>query len=58
MLNEIIKSGNIKGYRKTHLFEIKKTTISGHITYTVSKNGNTILNCKPKEFKKFLALFS
>ena len=43
----------VKGYgNKKHKFSIEKTEMSGHISISVKKNGNTILTCDPREFIK------
>ena len=57
-VTEVVKSVKVKGYNKTHTFDVTVTQIAGHTFYQVNKNGNKVVNCTPAEFKKLCALFS
>ena len=52
-------SVTVKGYgNKKHEIAIEKTTMTGHASIAIKKNGNRILVCDPKEFVKLKKLFS
>ena len=51
------KSVTVKGYKRKHDIAIETTTISGHVTISVLKNGNPVIKCTPKEFIKLKRLF-
>tara|TARA_R110000803_G_scaffold38716_1_gene83675 strand:+ start:1008 stop:1190 length:183 start_codon:yes stop_codon:yes gene_type:complete len=52
-------SVTVKGYgNKKHEITIEKTSMSGHISIAIKKNGNRILVCDPREFVKLKLLFS
>jgi len=57
-MNSTRKSVKVKGYNRTHTFEIEKSTMAGHTFCYLKKNGNTLLTCTPKEFIKLKKLFS
>ena len=57
-MTQTIKEVKVRGYNKTHTFNITKTTMAGVTFYQFNKNGNKVLNCTPQEFEKFLLLFS
>ena len=56
-MNSIRKSVKVKGYNRTHTFEIEETTMAGYTFCHLKKNGNTILTCTPKELIKLKKLF-
>jgi len=57
-MTEKIKSVKVRGYNKTHTFDIEVTSLSGYTFYQLNKNGNKVLSCTPEEFKKFVSLFN
>jgi hypothetical protein len=59
LMNTQRKSVTVKGYgNKKHEISIEKTSMSGHTSIAIKKNGNRILVCDPKEFVKLKLLFS
>jgi hypothetical protein len=56
-MEETLGSVNVKGHRKKHNFKLEKFSMGGVSYYTLTKNGNIILRCTPKEFVKFKLLF-
>ncbi len=57
-MTETLASVKVKGYNKTHTFDVSVTKIAGHTFYQLNKNGNKVVNCTPSEFKKLCSLFS
>ena len=57
-MEETLGSVKVKGHRKKHTFKLEKFSMGGVSYYTITKNGNIILRCEPKEYIKFKRLFT
>ena len=56
-MTKILNSITVKGYNRSHKFEIEQWSVSGFSFIRLLKNGNVVLNCKADEFEKFRKLF-
>ena len=57
-MTEVVKSVKVKGYNKTHTFQIQKIAIGGMTFMHLVKNNPVVLNCTEKEFEKMRGLFN
>tara|TARA_Y100000591_G_C21786117_1_gene673889 strand:- start:950 stop:1210 length:261 start_codon:yes stop_codon:yes gene_type:complete len=57
-MTEVVKSVKVKGYNKTHTFQIQKIAIGGMTFMHLVKNNSVVLNCTEKEFEKMRGLFN
>ena len=57
-MTEILKSIKVKGYNKTHTFQVQRISVGGMSFIHLIKNNTVILNCTEKEFGKMRGLFN
>jgi hypothetical protein len=56
-MNKILKTVKVRGYNKTHTFDVVVTSMAGYTFFQLNKNGNKVLSCTPEEYQKFITLF-
>jgi len=57
-MTEILNSIKVKGYNKTHTFQVQRISMGGLTFIHLIKNNTIILNCTENEFEKMRGLFS
>ena len=57
-MTEVLKSVKVKGYNKTHTFQVQRISVSGMSFIHLIKNNTVILNCTEREFIKMRGLFN